>query len=160
MDENQTKKKKLYAYEFSHQISPVVAVFEHVCVVCLFVWLRSHVCNFTFHPSACLFLFSNLFNILPVAPPLPARALTFYGCQDDSGVVVRYHISIAVFGLVDLQVGMLPSELLPGVNGLGKRKQIVEKSARRRNVTVNLLMWNDSELHKADVFGNAPLNKS
>lgn len=36
-------------------------------------------------------------------------------------MVVRYHVSVAVFRLVDLQVGMLPCELLTRVDGLGSR---------------------------------------
>lgn len=33
-----------------------------------------------------------------------ADPLTVYGSQDDPGVVVRYDVSVAVFGLVDFQV--------------------------------------------------------
>lgn len=37
-------------------------------------------------------------------------------------MVVRYDVGVAVLGLVDFQVRMLPGELLTGVNGLqGKR---------------------------------------
>lgn len=49
--------------------------------------------------------------------------LTVYGSQDDPGVVVGYDVSVAVFGLVDFQVGMLPGELLTGVNGLRRNNK-------------------------------------
>lgn len=43
---------------------------------------------------------------------------TFNGLEDDSGVVVGDDVGIAVLRLVHFQVGMLPRELLAGVNGL------------------------------------------
>ena len=46
---------------------------------------------------------------------------TFNGSQDDSGVVVCYDVSVAVLGLVDLQVGVLPGELLPWIDRLTHR---------------------------------------
>lgn len=48
----------------------------------------------------------------------PADPLTVYRSQDDPGVVVRDDVGVAVFGLVDFQVRMLPGELLTGVDGL------------------------------------------
>lgn len=45
---------------------------------------------------------------------------TFDGQQDDARVVVGDHVGVAVFGLVHFQVGVLPGELLAGVNGLQK----------------------------------------
>lgn len=51
-------------------------------------------------------------------PPTPRSPLTVDRSQDDPGVVVRYHVSVAVFGLVDFQVRVLPGELLAGVDGL------------------------------------------
>lgn len=38
-------------------------------------------------------------------------------------MVVRYDVSVAVFGLVDLQVRILPGELLTGIDGLEKKRQ-------------------------------------
>lgn len=49
--------------------------------------------------------------------------LTFNWGQNDPGVVIRYHVSVAVFGLVHFQVGVLPGELLTGVDGLGGERQ-------------------------------------
>lgn len=49
--------------------------------------------------------------------------LTFNWSQNDPGVVVRYHVGVAVFGLVHFQVGVLPGELLTGVDGLGGERQ-------------------------------------
>ena len=46
----------------------------------------------------------------------PADYLTFNGDQDDPRVVVRDDVSVAVLGLVDLQVGVLPGELLARIN--------------------------------------------
>lgn len=44
--------------------------------------------------------------------------LTIDGGKDDSRMVVGNDICVAVFGLVHLQVGILPCELLSRVNGL------------------------------------------
>lgn len=38
--------------------------------------------------------------------------------EQDSGVVVGNHVGISVLWFVDLQVGVLPGELLTGVDGL------------------------------------------
>lgn len=57
--------------------------------------------------------------------------LTFYGSQDDSGVVVRYDVSVAVFGLVDLQVRVLPGELLTRIDGL-------RRSSKHTNRHINV----------------------
>ena len=46
---------------------------------------------------------------------------TFYGRQDDPGVVVGDDVGVAVLGLVDLKVGVFPGELLPRVDGLDKQ---------------------------------------
>lgn len=45
-------------------------------------------------------------------------------------MVVRYDVSVAVFGLVDLQVRILPGELLTGIDGLGKKKAAKHTHAR------------------------------
>lgn len=45
-------------------------------------------------------------------------SLTIHGCEDDPGVVVGNNICIAVLWLVDLQVGVLPGELLSRINRL------------------------------------------
>lgn len=47
-----------------------------------------------------------------------SACLTVNAGQHDPGVVVRDDISIAVLWFVDLQVGILPGELLAGVNRL------------------------------------------
>lgn len=44
--------------------------------------------------------------------------LTVHGCEDDPGVVVSNNICITVLWLVDLQVGVLPGELLSWINRL------------------------------------------
>lgn len=44
--------------------------------------------------------------------------LTINAGEHDPGVVVRDDVSIAVLWFVDLQVGILPCELLAGVNRL------------------------------------------
>ena len=47
-----------------------------------------------------------------------AQAATFDGLEDDAGVVVCDDVGVAVLGLVHLQVGMFPRELLAWINGL------------------------------------------
>lgn len=48
-------------------------------------------------------------------------SLTIHRCEDDPGVVVGNNICIAVLWLVDLQVGVLPGELLSWINRLTHR---------------------------------------
>lgn len=43
---------------------------------------------------------------------------TFDGRQDYAGVVVGDDVGVSVLGFVDLQVGMLPGELLTRIDGL------------------------------------------
>lgn len=43
--------------------------------------------------------------------------------EQDSGVVVGDDVGVAVLGFVDLQVGVLPRELLPRVDGLWSRRR-------------------------------------
>lgn len=45
-------------------------------------------------------------------------SLTVNGSQDDTGVVVGDDVGITIFGLVHLQVGMFPGELLPWIDRL------------------------------------------
>lgn len=45
-------------------------------------------------------------------------SLTLNGSQDDAGVVVGDDVGVTIFGLVHLQVGMLPGELLPRIDRL------------------------------------------
>lgn len=59
--------------------------------------------------------------------PTPAP-LTIDGGQDDTRVVIRDHVCIAVFGLVHFQVGVLPGELLTRVNGLEESGEKTEES--------------------------------
>lgn len=44
--------------------------------------------------------------------------LTFDGSQDDTGVVVGDDVGVTIFGLVHLQVGVFPGELLARIDGL------------------------------------------
>lgn len=60
------------------------------------------------------FFFKNLCVIYVYVQLCP----TFYGCQDYAGVVVGDDVGVSVLGFVDLQVGMLPGELLTRIDGL------------------------------------------
>lgn len=61
--------------------------------------------------------------------------LTLDGGQDDTGVVVGDDIGVTIFGLVHLQVGVFPGELLAWIDGLmeGIDRQNMHK--QRRNQT-------------------------
>lgn len=48
--------------------------------------------------------------------------LTVYWSQNDAGVVIGDDVGVSVLGLVDLQVGMLPGELLSWIDGLEEEK--------------------------------------
>lgn len=52
----------------------------------------------------------------------PGVTLTIDGGQDDAGVIVGDHVCIAVFRFVHFQVGVLPRELLPGIDGLRREE--------------------------------------
>jgi len=52
-------------------------------------------------------------------------SLTLDGSQDDTGMVIGNDVGIAVLWFIDLQVGVLPRELLTGVNGLQQAKVTV-----------------------------------
>lgn len=45
-------------------------------------------------------------------------SLTLDGSQDDAGVVVGDDVGVTIFGLVHLQVGVFPGELLAWIDGL------------------------------------------
>lgn len=45
-------------------------------------------------------------------------SLTLNGSQDDAGVVVGNDVGVTILGLVHLQVGMFPGELLAWIDGL------------------------------------------
>ena len=45
-------------------------------------------------------------------------SLTIHRCEDDPGVVVGNNICIAILWLIDLQVGVLPCELLSWIHRL------------------------------------------
>lgn len=49
--------------------------------------------------------------------------LTIHGCEDHSGVVVGDNICIAILWLVNLEVGVLPGELLPWIYRLTQRRR-------------------------------------
>lgn len=57
-------------------------------------------------------------SVRPVGEEEVALCATFDGLEDDAGVVVGDDVGVAVLGLVHFQVGMLPRELLAGVDGL------------------------------------------
>lgn len=68
-------------------------------------------------------------TILYSACTVGGAGLTINGSQDDPGVVVGDDVGVAIFGLVHLQVGVFPGELLAWVDRLmtvprpGKRGQ-------------------------------------
>lgn len=49
--------------------------------------------------------------------------LTFNWSQNDAGVVIGDDVGVAVLGFVDLQVGVLPGELLSWIDGLQEEKE-------------------------------------
>lgn len=57
--------------------------------------------------------------------------LTIYGRQHDSGVIVGDDVSVAVFGLVHLHVGVLPGELLARIDGLESEQRKKNKKRER-----------------------------
>lgn len=64
-------------------------------------------------------------------------SLTIHRCEDDPGVVVGNNICIAVLWLVDLQVGVLPGELLSWINRLthrggGERQRGIYRGGREK----------------------------
>lgn len=65
----------------------------------------------------------------------PATCLTLNAREYHPGVVVRNDVSVAVLWFVDLQVGVLPRELLTGVNRLQSTKETkVTVKSRRTNI--------------------------
>lgn len=52
----------------------------------------------------------------------PRVTLTIDGGQDDTGVIVGNYVCIAVFRFVHFQVGVLPGELLPRIDGLRREE--------------------------------------
>ena len=50
--------------------------------------------------------------------PKGGQCLTVNGSQDDAGVVVGDDVGVAILGLIHLQVGVLPGELLAWVDRL------------------------------------------
>lgn len=50
--------------------------------------------------------------------------LTFDGRQDDTGVVVGDDVGVTIFGLVHLQVGVFPGELLARIDGLMRARSV------------------------------------
>lgn len=47
-------------------------------------------------------------------------SLTLDGSQDDTGVVVGDDVGVTIFGLVHLQVGVFPGELLAWIDRLAE----------------------------------------
>lgn len=66
------------------------------------------------------------------------RRRTVNSREQDSGVVVGDHVGVAVLWFVDLQVGVLPRELLTRVDGL--------RSRRGRIITLSTCVFNCSIL--------------
>lgn len=62
--------------------------------------------------------------------------LTLNAGEYDSGVIIGNDVSIAVLWFVDLQVGVLPCELLTGVDGLQHTKDKVKEQIGHINTTV------------------------
>lgn len=65
--------------------------------------------------------------------------LTVNAGQHDPGVVVRDDVSVAVLWFVDLQVGILPCELLARVNRLIETKEKTNKQKDRTIKTIIIL---------------------
>lgn len=67
--------------------------------------------------------FKRTINLRTVVDYSQRTGVTFNSRQEDSGMVIGDDISISVLWFVDLQVRMLPSELLARIDGLqGKEK--------------------------------------
>lgn len=49
--------------------------------------------------------------------------LTVNRCQNDPGVVIGDDIGVAILGFIDLQVGVLPGELLSRIDGLREEEK-------------------------------------
>lgn len=67
--------------------------------------------------------------------------LTFDGSQDDTGVVVGDDVGVTVFGLVHLQVGVFPGELLARVDGLMRGRGEPDMHGERGR-------WREKERHQ------------
>lgn len=75
----------------------------------------------------------------------PGVTLTIDGGQDDAGVIVGDHVCIAVFRFVHFQVGVLPRELLPGIDGLRREEG-------GREVAAVTAKWDGMQQHAAPAF--------
>lgn len=71
--------------------------------------------------------------------------LTIDGSQDDSGVVVGDDVGVTIFGLVHLQVGVFPGELLARVDRLmtaprpeNKRREQTRERGRKGEIISEL----------------------
>lgn len=60
-------------------------------------------------------------------------SLTLDGSQDDAGVVVGDDVGVTIFGLVHLQVGVFPGELLAWINRLMGGTDRQNMHTQRRN---------------------------
>lgn len=59
-------------------------------------------------------------------------SLTLDGSQDDTGVVVGDDVGVTIFGLVHLQVGVFPGELLPWIDRLMRGRGRQNMHTQRR----------------------------
>lgn len=60
-------------------------------------------------------------------------SLTLDGSQDDAGVVVGDDVGVTIFGLVHLQVGVFPGELLARINRLTRGRDRQNMHTQRSN---------------------------
>lgn len=60
-------------------------------------------------------------------------SLTLDGSQDDAGVVVGDDVGVTIFGLVHLQVGVFPGELLAWIDRLTGGRDRQNMHTQRRN---------------------------
>lgn len=60
-------------------------------------------------------------------------SLTLDGSQDDAGVVVGDDVGVTIFGLVHLQVGVFPGELLAWIDRLkgGRDRQNMHTTKKK-----------------------------
>lgn len=91
-------------------------------------------------------------------------SLTIHRCEDDPGVVIGNNICIAVLWLVDLQVGVLPGELLSWINRLTdteRREVYREMGWSESSVCISVcgLSSSDNRVKSPDQKKKSPTNK-
>lgn len=77
--------------------------------------------------------------------------LTLNAGENDPGVVVGNDVSVAILWFVHLQVGVLPCELLPGVDGLEEMRKEVSSMHRvsldRKSLAPRAFLWKKNRSH-------------